>query len=117
MRFTPLPVRSELFCSDFTRSSDYQSYDSLACRPTLTETRPMFSAQQYRAKANEYSNLARTANGPDEVHEFQRLERSFTELADNAEWVTDNHGRGVRAIERATAPFAPAAPAQNVSQQ
>jgi hypothetical protein len=77
----------------------------------------MFSAKQYRAKAIEYSNLARTASGPDEIREFQRLERSFTELADNAQWVTDNHGRVVRAIEHATAPFTPAAPAQSIPPQ
>jgi hypothetical protein len=77
----------------------------------------MFSAKQYRAKAIEYSNLMTTANGPDEVREFRRLERSFTELADNAQWVTDNHGNVVRAIERATAPFTPAAPAPGAPQQ
>jgi hypothetical protein len=49
----------------------------------------MFTAEQYRAKAIEYSKLVRTANGPNEVREFQRLERSFSELADNAQWMTD----------------------------
>ena len=49
----------------------------------------MFTAEQYRAKAIEYSNLVGTANGPNEVSEFQRLERSFAELADNAQWVID----------------------------
>jgi hypothetical protein len=78
---------------------------------------PMFSAKQYRAKAMEYSNLMSTANGPDEAREFQRLQRSFSELADNAQWVTDNHGNVVRAIERATAPFTPAATAQSIPQQ
>ncbi len=32
---------------------------------------------------------------PTKVREFQRLERNFTELADNAQWVTDNHGKTV----------------------
>jgi hypothetical protein len=77
----------------------------------------MFTAEQYRAKAIEYSNLLRMANGPNEIREFQRLERSFTELADNAQWVTDNHGSIVRAVEHATAPFTPAALAQSISQQ
>jgi hypothetical protein len=53
----------------------------------------MFTADQYRAKAIEYSKLLRMANGPDQVREFHRLERSFTELADNAQWVTDNHDK------------------------
>jgi hypothetical protein len=77
----------------------------------------MFSAKQYRAKAIEYSNLAKVAKGPNEIREFQRLERSFTELADNAQWVTDNHGRIARAVEHAAAPFTPPTPARNVSQQ
>ena len=52
----------------------------------------MFTAEQYRAKAIEYSKLARTANGPDELREFERLEGSFAELADNAKWVTETSG-------------------------
>jgi len=47
----------------------------------------MFTLEQYRAKAAEYSTLAKTANAPNEVREFQTLERSFTELADNQQWV------------------------------
>ena len=50
----------------------------------------MFTAEQYRAKAIEYSKFARTANGPDELRELERLEGSFAELADNAQWVTEN---------------------------
>jgi hypothetical protein len=50
----------------------------------------MSEAEQYRAKAGEYANLVQVANGADEVREFQRLERSFAELADNAQWLTDN---------------------------
>ena len=53
----------------------------------------MFTAGQYRAKAIEYSKLLTMANGPDAVREFQGLERSFTELADNAQWMTDNHDK------------------------
>jgi len=45
----------------------------------------MSTAEQYRAKAIEYSRLGRIANGPDELREFDRLERSFAELADNAQ--------------------------------
>jgi hypothetical protein len=53
----------------------------------------MFTADQYRAKASEYAKLVRTANGPKELREFQGLERSFTELAENAQWMTDNNGK------------------------
>ena len=64
----------------------------------------MFTAQQYRAKAIEYSNLVKIANGPNELREYQQLERSFTELADNAQWVADNHTK----TEHATASTTPA---------
>jgi hypothetical protein len=57
----------------------------------------MFTVEQYRAKAIEYSHLVKIANGPNELHEYQRLERSFTELADNAQWLADNHGKTAHA--------------------
>jgi hypothetical protein len=53
----------------------------------------MATAEQYRAKAIEYSELLRIANSPIESREYQRLERTFTELADNAQWMIDNHGK------------------------
>jgi hypothetical protein len=46
----------------------------------------MFTPEQYRAQAVEYSRLVKIAKSPTEVREFQRLERTFTELADNAQW-------------------------------
>jgi hypothetical protein len=64
----------------------------------------MFTAEQYRAKAIEYSKLLMIANGADEVREYHRLERSFTELANNAQWLTDNDGKTVHATTRETAP-------------
>jgi hypothetical protein len=77
----------------------------------------MFSTEQYRAKAGEYAELSGMANGANELREFQRLERSFTELADNAQWLTDNHSKIVPAAEPATTPLVPDAPAQRISQQ
>jgi hypothetical protein len=65
---------------------------------------PMYTAQQYRAKAIEYSNLVKIANGPNELREYQQLERSFTELADNAQWLADNPTK----TKHATASIAPA---------
>ena len=59
----------------------------------------MFTAEQYRNKAIEYSKLLGIANSPNKVREFQRLERSFAELADNAQWVTDNRDKMVHARE------------------
>jgi hypothetical protein len=62
----------------------------------------MFTIEQYRAKATEYRKLLSMANDPNAVREFQRLERSFTELADNAQWMIDNHVKTMRATEPAT---------------
>jgi hypothetical protein len=76
----------------------------------------MFTAEQYRAKAGEYAKLVAKANGPNEAVEFQKLERNFTELADNAQWVADNQ-RKIVAIGGATEPFTSAPPPQSISQQ
>jgi hypothetical protein len=77
----------------------------------------MFTAEQYRAKASEYAKLAIKANGPNEALEFQKLERNFAELADNAQWVADNHRKIVHAIGDATEPLTPDPPPQSISQQ
>ena len=59
----------------------------------------MFTADQYRAKAIEYSNLLKIANGDNEERELQKLERSFAELAGNVQWVTENQGKIVQASQ------------------
>jgi hypothetical protein len=51
----------------------------------------MFKLTQYRAKANEYSDLADTSTDSDERQDFQRLEQRFTVLADNEQWLADNY--------------------------
>jgi hypothetical protein len=75
----------------------------------------MFTTEQYRAKAIEYRKLLSMANDPTEVSELQRLERSFTELADNAQWMIDNHAKIMRATDPATVPFSPDAAARSCS--
>jgi len=55
----------------------------------------MSTPEQYRAKAAEYRELAKTANGADQAREFQQHERSFTVLADNAQWLADHHDQTV----------------------
>jgi hypothetical protein len=57
----------------------------------------MFTAQQYRAKAAEYTALAKTAHNADEEREFRKLEISFRTLADNSQWMIDNAEKVVRA--------------------
>jgi hypothetical protein len=53
----------------------------------------MFTLEQYRRKAAEYSQLVKTAKSPDEIREFQGLERSFVVLADNQQCLSDNHAK------------------------
>ena len=55
----------------------------------------MFTPYQYRAKAAEYTDLAKTARNPAEVREFQTLEARFTVLADNEQWLVDNHDKTI----------------------
>src|SRR5687767_9457027 len=67
----------------------------------------MFTTEQYRAKATEYSELLKTTSAPNEVREFRQLQRSFTTLADNAQWLADNrrsivHAPGHRGIRDTT---------------
>jgi hypothetical protein len=77
----------------------------------------MFNAEQYRAQASEYAKLVGIANAANELQEFQRLERSFTELADNAQWVNENRDKMVHATDSAAASSTADAPAQDISQQ
>ena len=56
----------------------------------------MFNTKQYRDKAAEYSERAKVANGPDEAQEFEQLKKSFTTLAENEQWLSDNHQKTVR---------------------
>jgi hypothetical protein len=59
----------------------------------------MFTPHQFRAKAAEYSELLKATTAPNEVREFQQLERGFTTLADNGQWLADNHHTTVHAPE------------------
>lgn len=42
----------------------------------------MFTPEQYRAKADQYNELAKGAVSSDEREEFQKLQRSFSVTAD-----------------------------------
>lgn len=53
----------------------------------------MFTLEQYRAKSVEYAKLAKIANGTHELREFQKLEQSFSLLADNEQWVRENYDK------------------------
>jgi len=57
----------------------------------------MFNSQQYPTKAAEYRNRASKTDNPSEIREFKHLERTFNELADNAEWMEKNWDQRVHA--------------------
>ncbi len=57
----------------------------------------MFTPGQYRAKAAEYTELARTAHTPEAAQEFTELKQSFATLADNEQWLSDNYDRTIHA--------------------
>ena len=66
----------------------------------------MFSSHQYREKAAEYKERSAKAIAPNERREYHDLERRFSALADNEQWLSDNHEkrmhhRGVPAFELA----------------
>ena len=48
----------------------------------------MFSADRFRAKAAEFKALlTKTPSSPNEASEFRDLERTYTTLAENEEWM------------------------------
>lgn len=50
----------------------------------------MVTSEQYRAKALEYGNLVATSADAGEKREYQKLQQSFAELADNDEWLAQH---------------------------
>jgi hypothetical protein len=60
----------------------------------------MFSSERYRARAAEYVDLAKKTDSPAEIRKYHDLERSFTGLADNEEWLERNFDKMVHAPNR-----------------
>ena len=61
----------------------------------------MFVPDEYRKKALGYAELAENSATPTERNGFQALEQSFRKLADNEQWLADNHSN---IIEHAASP-------------
>ena len=55
----------------------------------------MSTSQQLRTKAAEFGELVKTADHPDAIRELRRQERSFSELADNEDWLANNPDKTV----------------------
>ena len=56
----------------------------------------MFTPEQFRAKAAEYAERVKGSTVADEKREFQALEKRFTALADNEQWLADNYDKTVQ---------------------
>jgi hypothetical protein len=69
----------------------------------------MFTPEQFRAKAAEYSERIKGATGASQTRDFQALEQRFTALANNEQWLADNYEKTVHAP--GSRPPADAAPA------
>jgi rubrerythrin len=60
----------------------------------------MVPPKQYRAKAIEFGDLIETSITSNEKREYQQLQRKFAELADNEQWVADNHKQTLHAADK-----------------
>ena len=60
----------------------------------------MFNSKDYRAKAAEHQNRARASDNADEISEHRKLERMFSELADNAAWMEENLGQRIHPMTK-----------------
>ena len=55
----------------------------------------MTTPSEYRTHADKYSELIKGTNKPNEIREFQKLEHTFTELAENEDWMVNNSNKTV----------------------
>jgi hypothetical protein len=56
----------------------------------------MFTADQYRAKAAESAESLKHTDVPSEIRKFQRSKQSFSDLAQNEDWLADNFDKMIR---------------------
>jgi hypothetical protein len=56
----------------------------------------MFTAEQFRTKAAEYTAQIDKTTVPSEIRHFQRLEQSFLALAQNEDWLANNLDKIIR---------------------
>ena len=88
------------------RTGDY--LEAIGYRDASAATQEAEAATLVRTSAARLLSLADSVTDPDEKREFQDLERSFSTLADNEQWLSDNHDKTVHARERRSeAPVAP----------
>jgi len=56
----------------------------------------MFTADQFRKKAAECAEMTKTTTVPSKIREFQRSKQSFSDLAQNEDWLADNFDKMIR---------------------
>jgi len=56
----------------------------------------MFTADQYRAKAAESAEALKHTDVASEIRELQRSKKSFSDLAQNEDWLADNFDKMIR---------------------
>jgi hypothetical protein len=78
------------------------------------EARRVLTSKQYRAKAAEFGELAKTTNIPEESREFRERERSLMSLASNEEWLAVNSAKTLHAPRRKRAGDALAATEEQI---
>ncbi len=56
----------------------------------------MFTAKQYRAKAAESAESLKHTDVPSEISELRRSKQSFSDLAQNEDWLANNFDKMIR---------------------
>jgi hypothetical protein len=57
----------------------------------------MFNPKPYRDRAANYAERSKAASTSDETHDLEQKVKSFTVLADNEQWLSDNHQKTIQA--------------------
>lgn len=57
----------------------------------------MFNPKGYRDRAASYAQRSKTATTANEAREFEQKQKSFTLLANNEQWLADNHQKTIHA--------------------
>lgn len=62
----------------------------------------MFNPKFYRDRAASYAERTKTASTPNEIYDCEQKQKSFAVLADNEQWLADNHQSTIHASGGAT---------------
>jgi hypothetical protein len=60
----------------------------------------MVNSEHYRGRAAEYKKRVKQTHVPDEIRELKRLERAFSDLAENEEWMERNSDKVLHPPQR-----------------